>query len=333
VAAEAAQMLADLALIGGNTSEASAWLMLARERKPTEGPLAGWLDGELTLLQERLLRTRGDLSKRIEFLEEALERLPEGLHRLRAEINLAMAWARGGRMDEGAWLLGEIEKNLPEDVPELLRVELVLDRAIIADIQEDTEEASRRYAEVLARAREAGDPQRISQALVGLAEIARFRGELDDAEEQYRGALEIQRRMGHQRFTAITLVNLCMVALARGELDEADRWLDEVLDLGADTAHPEVAVVYAFSRALVAGRRGDLEQARSELYRYQAVNARVGLHEPDIAEALEELGGRFIESGDEDYGAELIEAAAKQWEDLGLEEKAAATRAKIDDPR
>jgi len=331
VAAEAALKLVDLALNGGNTSEASAWLMLARERRPTEGPRAAWFEGELTLLQERLLRTRGDLTKRIEFLEAALERLPDDdPHRLRCEMNLAMAWSRGGRMDEGSWLLGEIEKTLPDDVPELLRVELVLDRAIIADIRGDTEEASRRYRQVLDSARRAGDPQHISQALVGLAEIARSVGQLDDAEQQYRDALEIQRRMGHQRFIAITLVNLCMVALARGELDEADRHLDAVLDLGADTAHPEVAVVYAFSRALVAGRRGDLDQARHELHRYQAVNARVGLHEPDIAEALEELGGLFLAGEDEEYGVELIEQAARQWEDLGLEDKAAAARIHIE---
>ncbi len=330
VAAEAALLLAELALNTGNSSEASAWLMLAGERRPKEGPRAAWFEGELTLLQERLLRTRGDLAKRIAFLEDALERLPEDLHRLRCEKSLAMAWARGGRMDEGRWLLGEIDKTLPDDVPELLRVELTLDRAILADIRGDTAEASACYRQVLERARLAGDPQRISQALVGLAELSRFEGDLDAAEARYRDALEIQRRMGHQRFTAITLVNLCMVALARGDLDAADRHLDAVVDLGADSAHPEVAVVYAFSRALVAGRRGDLDAARHELYRYQAVNARVGLHEPDIAEALEELGGLFLAGEDPDYGADLIAQAARQWEDLGLEDRAAAARARVE---
>ncbi len=329
VAGEAALVLADMALTAGNTSEASAWLMLARDRMPEDGPAAHWMEGEWGLLQEQLLRTRGDLARRIEHLEKATRTWPEGHHRIRARSQLAMALARGGRMEEGELLLREVEENMPADAPPWLKVDVSLNRAIVADIRGDEEDAFRLYAQVRDKAREAGDPERISKALVGLAEIARARAELEGAEKLYLNALEIQRRMGHQRFTAITLVNLCMVALARGDLDEADRYLDEVVEAGADVSHPEVAVVYAFSRALVAGRRGDLEQARSEMYRFQAVNSRVHLHEPDIAEALEELGRRFRLAGDEDYSEELTEQAASMWQQLGRDDRAAIARDSI----
>ncbi|MDP7113200.1 MAG: tetratricopeptide repeat protein, partial [Myxococcota bacterium] len=198
-----------------------------------------------------------------------------------------------------------------------LRTELTLDRAILADIRGDADEAWERYRQVLERARKAGDPERLSQAMVGLAELARFRGDLERAESLYSDALAIQRRMGHQRFIAITLVNLCMVALAREDLDAASGFLDEVAELGADVSHPEVAVVYAFSRALIAGRRGDLEEARSEIYRFQAVNARVQLHEPDIANALEELSERFRTDGDEVFADELLHETLQMWRQLG----------------
>ncbi len=329
LAAEAAMLLASLALKSGNTSEAGAWLMLARDRTPADGPAAERLYGEWVLLQENLLRTRGDLEGRIAHLREAIDELPDGLHRVRARRRLAMALARGGRMEQGEALLREVEGSLPADAPPWLQVDLVLDRAIVKDIQGAEEEACAAYAEVHERARDAGDPQRISRALNGLAEIARARGDLERAERMYRDALEIERRLGHVRFMSITLVNLCMVALARGDLDEADRVLDEVVAVGADVSHPEVAVVYAFARALVAGRRGDLDQARSELYRFQAVNARVGLHEPDIAEALEELGRRFHREGDVPFGNELIEQAALMWQQLGRDEQAAETRSRV----
>lgn len=329
VASEAALLLADLALTAGNTSEATAWLQLSKDRMPAEGPSAGWFRGEWYLLQERLLRARGDLKFRIEHLRQAILRLPDGVHRFRSRERLAMALARGGRMEEGEEMLRDLEAAAPADLPPRLKVELVLDRAIVADIRGDSEQARKLYRRVLKRAREAGDPEQISQGLVGIAEIHRADHKLDRAEKMYSDALEIQRRMGHQRFTAITLVNLCMVALARNALDEADRYLDEVRELRADVAHPEVAVVYAFSRALVAGRRGDLELARSEIYRFQAVNSRVKLHEPDIARALEELGLLFIEADDGMLGEELIRHAIVMWQQLGREDRALEVRARI----
>jgi ATP/maltotriose-dependent transcriptional regulator MalT len=240
-----------------------------------------------------------------------------------------MALARGGHMEQGEAMLHDVERSLSTDAPPWLQVDLVLDRAIIKDIQGDEDAAYAAYAEVHDRAREAGDPARISRALNGLAEIARARGDLGRAEQLYGDALEIERRLGHVRFMSITLVNLCMVALARGELDEADRRLDEVIESGADVSHPEVAVVYSFARALVSGRRGDMEQARSELHRFQAVNARVGLHEPDIAEALEELGLRFRVEGDPQFGDELTEQAALMWQQLGREDRAVGARADV----
>jgi len=329
VAAEAALLLSDLALTAGNTSEATAWLQLARDRMPEEGRAAAWFRGEWVLLQERLMRARGDLRLRIEHLRQSILRLPEGVHRFRCRERLAMALARGGRMDEGDEMLQELEESAPDDLPPRLGVELLLDRAILADIRGASEDARRLYRQVLTRAREAGDPEQISQGLVGLAEIHRAAGNLDRAEEMYTNALKIQQRMGHQRFTAITLVNLCMVALARGELQQADRHLDDVVNSGADVAHPEVAVVYAFSRALVAGRRGDLEEARSELFRFQAVNARVKLHEPDIANALTELGELFRDDGDDMFGDELTRHAIVMWQQLGREDKANEVRASV----
>ncbi len=325
VAAEAALMLVDLALTAGNISEASAWLMLARGNLKEAGPFASWLEGERALLQERLLRARGDQRGRVEHLRRTIEALPEGLHRLRAQERLAMALARHGEMDAGVALLDELETTLPDDAPPQLRVEISLDRAILADIQGNTGEARERYREVLERAREAGEPERVSQAMVGLAELARFRGDLDRAERLYTDALAIQRRMGHQRFIAITLVNLCMVALARDDLDAASEFLSEVAEQGADVSHPEVAVVYAFSRALIAGRRGDLEEARSEIYRFQAVNARVQLHEPDIANALDELSARFRDDGDEIFADELLHEAVVMWRQLGRDDLARET--------
>jgi len=326
IAAESALLLAELALTAGNTSEATAWLQLARDRMPEDGRHAAWFRGEWFLLQERLLRARGDLKKRLEHLRQAILRVPEGVHRFRARERLAMALARGGRMEEGEEMLDDLEQSMPADLPPRMKVELVLDRAIVADISGDSVTARKLYRKVLARARQAGDPEHISQGLVGLAEINRAHDELDKAERQYSDALEIQRRMGHQRFIAITQVNLCMVALARGDLDAADRYLDEVRDLGADVSHPEVAVVYAFSRALVAGRRGDLDEARSELYRFQAVNSRVKLHEPDIANALEELGGLFRDDGDDMFGDELTHHAVVMWQQLGREDLAEGVR-------
>ncbi len=322
VAAEAALMLADLALTAGNVSEASAWLMLSREHIAAAGPFTSWLEGERALLQSRLLRSRGDLQGRVDHLRSTIDALPDGIHSLRARERLAMALARHGQMEAGVEMLDELEASLPDDTPTPLRVELTLDRAILADIRGDTDEARERYHQVLERARKAGDPERVSQSMVGLAELARFRDDLARAEKLYTDALAIQRRMGHQHFIAITLVNLCMVALARDELEGASGFLDEVAELGADVSHPEVAVVYAFSRALIAGRRGDLEEARSELYRFQAVNSRVQLHEPDIANALEELSGRFREDGDEMFADELLHETLRMWRQLGREDRA-----------
>ena len=225
-------------------------------------------------------------------------------------------------------LLERVKGSLPEDAPKSIRMELVLDRAILADLSGDAEEAKTCYDQVLRRARKAADPEIIGQAMVGLAELERFDGNLDAAETLYQDALEIQKPLGHQRFEAITRVNLAIVALARGDLDGADRNLDLVAELGADVAHPEVAVVYSFCRALVASRRDDLGAARRELYRYQAVNSRVHLHEPDIAEALEELGLKFREAGEQDYGDGLLEQSIAMWNDLDLPMRATETKEK-----
>ena len=196
------------------------------------------------------------------------------------------------------------------------------------------QEASReRNQEALAAAREVGDAEAESLALVGLSRVAfrdgrhdevvelatrarelaagvgseaevaplhmqaagtRLLPDYDRAAELYRESMELAKRIGNDRGVAMEQHNLGHVELHRGNIDEAERLFSARLEFAHASADPYEHAVTALNQAALAAARRDEEQARKRFADARRLLDDNGiLLDPDDAFEFDSLAAHF----------------------------------------
>ena len=197
----------------------------------------------------------------------------------------------------------------------------------------DQRASRERNEEALAVARQVGDHEAESLALVGLSRVAfrdgrhdevvqlatrarelasrigseaeaaplhmqaagtRLLRDYDRAAQLYRESMELARRLGNKRAVAMEQHNLAHVELHRGNVDEAERLFMARLDYARASADSYEQAMTALNEAALAAARGDDEGARNRF-----ADARRLLHDhgivldPDDASEFDSLAARF----------------------------------------
>lgn len=190
-----------------------------------------------------------------------------------------------------------------------------------------------RNEEALAVARQIGDPEAESLALVGLSRVAfrngqhdevvqlatrarevaarvgpqaeaaplhmqaagtRLLGRYDRAAALYRESMDLAQRVGNKRSVAMEQHNLGHVELHRGNVDEAERLFSARLDYARDSTDPYERAMTALNEAAVAASRQEEERARN---RFAEARRLLDDHrivlDPDDASEFESLAARF----------------------------------------
>lgn len=196
------------------------------------------------------------------------------------------------------------------------------------------QQASReRNAEALAVAREIGDREAESLALVGLSRVAfrdghhhevvelatrarelaarlgaeaeaaplhmqaagtRLLKDYDGAAKLYRESIELARRAGNKRGVAMEQHNLGHVELHRGNVDEAERLFSERLDFARASDDPYEESMTALNEAALAAARRDEGRARNRFAEARRVlDDHAIVLDPDDASEFDLLAARF----------------------------------------
>jgi tetratricopeptide (TPR) repeat protein len=190
-----------------------------------------------------------------------------------------------------------------------------------------------RNEDALAVAREVGDQEAESLALVGLSRVAfregrheevvelatrarklaarvgseaeaaplhmqaagtRLLGDYDRAAQLYRESMELARRLGNKRGVAMEQHNLAHVELHRGSVDEAARLFSARLEFARASADPYEYTMTALNEAALAGARRDDERARQRFAEARRLLKEHGIVlDPDDASEFDSLAARY----------------------------------------
>jgi tetratricopeptide (TPR) repeat protein len=188
---------------------------------------------------------------------------------LEIAADLRAFWGSTGRFDAGREWLWKLLAQTADGPRDTLRARALSTAAVLAFRQGDNAEAQRLSAEALEIAREANDPDRIVDALVGLcrvglrdndpdrvrrlsgegrevartagnrtleklplhclAEATRMAGDYGEARRLYQESIALNQELGDQHMVSVELSNLAAVELHDRHLDEATRLWQESL--------------------------------------------------------------------------------------------------------
>jgi len=115
----------------------------------------------------------------------------------------------------------------------------------LALVQNDLNEARRRYTEALAAFRANGEPQGEAVFWHQLGMVAQEAKDWAEAERCYKESLAIKERIGDKALAATTCNQLALVAEGAGRPDEAERWYMRAIEMDEAMGNPkEIAPDY-----------------------------------------------------------------------------------------
>ena len=184
---------------------------------------------------------RGELDAAQQLFERGLSRLPEGQHRIEADLHndLGIVYYYRGR-PEDAFAQHSAALELRERIGDTLGMAKSYSNIgnLLADFRDDLEGAERHYRLGLEMAEAIGDRQMQYSTLFNLATIMQDRGEWNDAIAIYRQGERLLEEIGwgHARYQ--NLQRQAESEIALGRIDRALRHLQECLSRGDAILEP-----------------------------------------------------------------------------------------------
>jgi tetratricopeptide (TPR) repeat protein len=225
------------------------------------------LDDTNHLVAAALANNRGTNStvgavdaEKIEMLEKALERLPNG-HADRALVlaTLCSELTIGGSLDRRQSLASEALAIAEEngDNPTIVRVYNLIGLPLA--VPQLIGLSLDRTSDALRRAEQIGDPVMLCTAASGRRYIAACNGDIEEMDR----CLEIKRplveRLDQPFLNWVHTLQLATRALITGDADEAERLAGEALQIGGDGGQPDAIVIFGVQMIMVSLWRGTLD--------------------------------------------------------------------------
>lgn len=212
------------------------------------------------------------------------------------------------------------------------KIALASNRAVVASMRGDYEEALRQHRAVFEQAVEllGPDHRQIARMHANLAAVLAHLGRIDEAVEHAETALKVQRaRFPGKHPVAVELLNtLGATRVHQGRLDGARAALEEALEEAESTLPPSnITIASVLSNlAQVEFLEGKPEAAAERYDRVLSIyRAAHGPKHPDVALALHNYAGALDEAGDPEQAVALYrESLAMRIELMGAEHPATA---------
>ena len=223
---------------------------------------------------------------------------------LRAAWALTRFWSVAGHMSEGRqWLNQALDRA--SGVDPAVRARALFAAGYGALGQGDFEDASTRFGESLALAREIGDDHAVAMSLAQLGWLVAARGEGTRAIAISEESLALARRLRDPRTASVALANLAETAVARGDYDRAAKLFGESLALRRDAGDSRNVANALLELGRIELARGEDQRAVSLLDEGLRLARELG-DTWGVSVALASLGGVALARGDYDGAAEPL---------------------------
>jgi predicted ATPase/Tfp pilus assembly protein PilF len=211
---------------------------------------------------------------------EAFAKASNEPERERAQIHLAMLYARRDSYTEAEKLLHEIAQQATQRGDRATLAATRYGQGYIAQWQDRYDESAAHFQAARRYFEESGELRRAGDALTHLGKIAWRKGELATAETLLTEALTLHRRCDSRYSLSSTLSVLANVLLEQGRRTEARPLFDECLEIRRDIgdAHGEAATICNLGSLALAERKfAQAEYCFAEAWRRLVeMNARTG---------------------------------------------------------
>jgi predicted ATPase/transcriptional regulator with XRE-family HTH domain len=226
----------------------------------------------------RFWNIRGHWTEGLQWLEQALSRLPGGAPAQR-------------------WLALHGAGNLSLDLGEY-------------------ETAKRYYEESLAVTQLIDHQRGVANSLLNLSLVASYQGELQQALDLQERALALHRTLGNTIGVALVLHNLASILVQQGDHDRAARLANESLACYREL-HDCRGIAWALhDLALVAHRSGAYDRARVLFEESRAIYAELGAKN-DLAWVVNDLGALLDDCAEHELAGALYEQSLRLASELG----------------
>ncbi len=217
---------------------------------------------------------------------------------LRLVYALSLYWIHRGGLQLGQRVTLEALAHAPARMRTLARCRAVYIAAQIASCMGQYADSQAHGEDSLAIARDIGDDERITIALLSLALQVVALGTPSKARRYIEEALVLARRLDHTMLLSSGLGQLAELERADGNLDAAEPLYVEALKLARESGEPRSIVVQLLNLASVSIARGSGEAAREMLLEATGVVGAIGskvlgTNTMQIAAGLAASGGQW----------------------------------------
>jgi non-specific serine/threonine protein kinase len=195
---------------------------------------------------------------------------------LRLVYAMSLYWIHRGGLELGYRVTLEALARAPAQVRSLARCRGVYIAAQIASCMGDYMESQKYGEESLSIAREIGDGERITIALMSLALQFVSQGRRPEARRNIEEALTIARRLEQKILLGSVLGQLAELNRADGDLDTAEPLYEEALALAREFGELRGVIVQLLNLASVSIARGSGERPRGMLLEALAIVEQIG---------------------------------------------------------
>ena len=247
--------------------------------------------GSALLRHGRMLAQSGSLSEALSAFEEARE-----------------LFVSGSRLRDKAIALGDIAR---------IRVD-----------KGEVEEALKLHEEMLGVFESLGDRRSRAVTLGDIARIRVDKGEVEEALKLHEEELRVYESLGDRRERAVTLGDIARIRVSKGEVEEALKLHEEELRVYESLGDRRSRAVTLWDMGKIAKMRGEKQKALGRIGESYEI-----LKELQDAGGLsiigEVYGGMLAESGNSEYGLEVLELARQVYAMLGQPQNAERVKSLI----
>ena len=218
---------------------------------------------------------------------------------LRLCTALATAWVMRGHVNEGRAWMDEMLDRRPESGSRQLRAHALDRAGELAWRQLDYPSTRAHLDAALAIDRESGDPLGEARRLRGLAMVAGIQDHSEEADRLYAQSTSLLRRHGDQRALCLTLSFRAAMLQAAGETERAEPYMREALELNRASSDIVTSLYCRGALSNGAMAAGDMAGLRAHITEVACLLRRVGVREEDAgwvwwnAAALASGEGRY----------------------------------------
>ncbi len=212
----------------------------------------------------------------LEYAVQAARRLDDEARLAETLYHQAKALYSQGQQAQAQAYAQEAQERASQVGDAHLLSEILILLGVLARFRTSPDLAETYFQESLKLARQANDPRLISDALSHVGSVLSDKGRYVEAEGYQQEALAIARDVDDREGVTVLLLNLCSMALMRGDFASGEAYGQEALALARETGYLDAACATLTNLGSAALDQGDAAKAEAYLTEALSLARQVG---------------------------------------------------------